>query len=227
MQPVILCLATNSCTDITSAQLHFSLGFHNTSFHRCCNILAYNASLRFVFAEQIRNKQNSCERKKITELALHVWANLFCLSGTQTWWTLPLRLGWFLHHTHQPASHHLCLSLNGTPGLSQARHVLTGLFHYSLGAAQTKCLCNALSDHLSRCSKLNHLLFSRKSSFTQFTSLSVSLTGGHFNIVNTLQTAAQLENHSRTCVHYTVFSPKTTSNILKIPVATSPGWSKF
>jgi len=68
---------------------------------------------------------------------------------------------------------------------------------------------------MSATSQKMDLLFSRKSSFNQFTFLSVSLTGGHLNIINTLQTAAELEKHSRTHVHETVCSPKT--DILTIP----------
>jgi ABC-type Na+ efflux pump permease subunit len=69
---------------------------------------------------------------------------------------------------------------------------------------------------MSATSQIMRLLFSRKSSINQFTFLSVLLTGGHWNIINTLQTAAELENHSITHVHETVCSPKTTFNILNL-----------
>jgi hypothetical protein len=64
-----------------------------------------NASLQFALAEQIRKKR-PCECQKGSELALHIWANLFCLSGTRTWWvgSTTETVAWFLHHTHQPTS---------------------------------------------------------------------------------------------------------------------------
>lgn len=111
-------------------------------------MLAYSLSLRNKFVTDVP-----------TNIKMPV-SLLSCLSETWTWWTLPLTLlvsAIIPINTHLITDDYLWMEfwVSLKHGTCWQEFSATNI----LGAAQTKCQCDALSDHLPYCSKLAQMIF--------------------------------------------------------------------